>query len=162
MRGEPDGPWAYQQIELGYNYRMTDLQAALGSSQLKRLDEFVRRRHVLASNYGKLLAELPLTLPHQDPHGHSAFHLYVVRLQLDKLGKSHRQIFDELRRAGIGVSLHYIPVSHQPYYQDLGFRPGDYPQAEKYYSEAISLPMYPGLSDNAQMQVMQALKDILQ
>lgn len=158
---EPRGSWYYQQIELGYNYRMTDIQAALGASQMARLDEFVQRRHELAARYQDLLQGLPLTLPWQHPDTHSSFHLYVIRLQLDKLAKSHRQVFEELRGAGIGVNLHYIPVHLQPYYRQFGFRSGDFPEAEKYYSEAITLPLYPGLSEPDQDRVVAALKNIL-
>ncbi|MBU0593627.1 MAG: UDP-4-amino-4,6-dideoxy-N-acetyl-beta-L-altrosamine transaminase [Gammaproteobacteria bacterium] len=161
MQGESHGPWHYQQIELGYNYRMTDIQAALGASQMTRLDEFVQRRHELAARYQDLLQELPLTLPWQHPDTRSSFHLYVIRLQLDKLAKSHRQVFEELRGADIGVNLHYIPVHLQPYYRQFGFQAGDFPEAEKYYGEAITLPLYPGLSESDQDRVVAALKSIL-
>ncbi len=161
MQGESHGPWYYQQIELGFNYRMTDIQAALGASQLTRLDQFIQRRHQLAENYRALLHELPLTLPHQDRDSHSAFHLYVVRLQLDKIRKTHRQVFEALRDAGIGVNVHYIPVHTQPYYLDQGFAWGDFPLAEQYYREAISLPMYSGLTEQDQKQVADSLKEIL-
>lgn len=161
MEGESDGPWYYQQIELGFNYRITDIQAGLGSSQMKRLDEFVTRRHYLAERYDALLRELPLTLPWRQPDAYSSLHLYAVRLHLDAIGKTHRQVFDGLRQAGIGVNLHYIPVHTQPYYRRLGFEPGDFPQAEQYYREAVSLPLYAGLSDSEQDRVVQALKEVL-
>ncbi|MCL4469624.1 MAG: UDP-4-amino-4,6-dideoxy-N-acetyl-beta-L-altrosamine transaminase [Sulfuricella sp.] len=161
MEGEPDGPWYYQQIELGFNYRITDIQAGLGSSQMRRLDEFVARRHSLAERYDTLLREQALTLPWQHPDAYSAFHLYVIRLHLDAIGKTHRQVFEGLRQEGIGVNLHYIPVHTQPYYRRLGFKPGDFPQAEQYYREAISLPLYPSLSDSEQDRVVQALKRVL-
>lgn len=161
MEGEPDGPWYYQQIELGFNYRITDIQAGLGSSQMRRLDEFVARRHSLAECYDTLLREQALTLPWQHPDAYSAFHLYVIRLHLDAIGKTHRQVFEGLRQEGIGVNLHYIPVHTQPYYRRLGFKPGDFPQAEQYYREAISLPLYPSLSDSEQDRVVQALKRVL-
>ena len=122
MTHEPDGPWYYQQVELGFNYRMTELQAALGISQMQRLDEFVAQRHSLAERYNQLLADLPLTLPWQHPDSYSGLHLYVIRLQLNKIKKTHRQVFEELREAGIGVNLHYIPVHTQPYYQVMGFK----------------------------------------
>jgi UDP-4-amino-4,6-dideoxy-N-acetyl-beta-L-altrosamine transaminase len=147
MTHEPDGPWYYEQIDLGFNYRMTDLQAALGICQMERLDNYVSRRHELARRYGELFAELPVTTPWQHPDSYSGLHLYVIRLQLDKLKKSHRQIFESLREYGIGVNLHYIPVYRQPFYQKLGFRRGYCPDAERYYAEAISLPMYPILTD---------------
>lgn len=160
MEGSSHGPWYYQQLELGYNYRMTDIQAALGLSQLQRLDQFVERRRQLATQYDQLLAELPLTLPWQHPDTLSSWHLYVVRLSLnDKL--THRQVFEALREAGIGVNLHYIPVHTQPYYQNLGFQPGDFPEAEQYYREAISLPLYYGLSDADQQRVVKALRQVL-
>jgi UDP-4-amino-4,6-dideoxy-N-acetyl-beta-L-altrosamine transaminase len=157
MTHEPDGPWYYQQVELGYNYRMTELQAALGICQMERLDAFVARRHELAKRYDALLQELPVTTPWQHPDSYSGLHLYVIRLQLDKIGKTHRQVFEGLRGQGIGVNLHYIPVHTQPYYQNMGFKQGDFPEAELYYTEAISLPMYQGLVDEQQDQVVQAL-----
>jgi dTDP-4-amino-4,6-dideoxygalactose transaminase len=161
MEGDSDGPWYYQQIELGFNYRITDIQAGLGVSQIRRLDEFVARRRSLAARYDTLMRDLPLTLPWQHPDAYSAFHLYVVRLHLDAIGKSHRQVFDEMRQQGVGVNLHYIPVHTQPYYRGMGFKPGDFPEAEQYYREAISLPLYPGLSDSEQDRVAQALKSVL-
>lgn len=158
MTHAPDGPWYYQQIDLGYNYRMTDLQAALGLSQMQRLDGFVARRHAIARRYDELLSNLPVLTPLQHADGYSALHLYVIRLQLGLTGKTHRQVFEALREAGIGVNLHYIPVHRQPYYESLGFRAGQYPEAEKYYAEAISLPMYPNLSEAQQDQVVASLK----
>ncbi len=161
MTHEPDGPWYYQQIDLGFNYRMTELQAALGVSQMQRLDQFVARRHELAERYNQLLADLPLTLPWQDPDSYSGMHLYIVRLQLDKISKTHKQVFTELREQGIVVNLHYIPVLTQPYYQQIGFKQGDYPNAEQYYQETISLPMFHGLTDEQQEQVVRALIKVL-
>lgn len=161
MTHPSDGPWYYQQIELGYNYRMTDLQAALGVSQMRRLDTFVAGRHALARRYDSLLAGLPVTLPYQLPDTYSGLHLYVIRLNLDSIQRSHREVFDALRARGIGVNLHYIPVHTQPYYQTLGFRDDDYPNALRYYREAISLPMYSGLSFENQDQVVTALVESL-
>lgn len=157
MTKVPDGPWYYQQIALGFNYRMTDIQAALGLSQMSRLAEFIRRRHEIASRYDSLLAPLPLVTPWQHPDGHSGLHLYVIRLQLAELRKSHRAVFEALRRDGIGVNLHYIPVYLQPYYAAMGFRPGHCPEAERYYAEAISLPMFPGLTEEQQDRVVGAV-----
>ncbi|NQW95201.1 MAG: UDP-4-amino-4,6-dideoxy-N-acetyl-beta-L-altrosamine transaminase [Polaromonas sp.] len=157
MTHEADGPWYYQQIELGYNYRMTELQAALGVSQMERLDSYVTRRHQLAQRYDELLAQLPVTTHWQHADSHSGLHLYPIRLQLDKITKSHLQVFESLRELGVGVNLHYIPVYAQPYYQRMGFQPGDYPQAQAYYGEVISLPMYQSLTDAQQDQVVTAL-----
>lgn len=161
MTHVPDGPWYYQQVDLGFNYRMTELQAALGISQMERLDDYVSRRHILAKRYDKLLANLPVTLPWQLPDSYSGLHLYVIRLQLDNIAKTHREVFELLREQGIGVNLHYIPVYTQPYYQRMGFKPDDYPEAERYYSEAISLPMYPAMSEALQDQVITALQRAL-
>lgn len=156
------GPWYYQQVELGFNYRMTDLQAALGLSQLDKLEGFIARRRELAARYNRLLGRLPLTLPGSQLYAESAWHLYVVRLRLDAISLDHRQVFEGLRAAGIGVNLHYIPVHLQPYYRDLGFAQGDYPQAERYYAEAISLPMFPSLSDDQQDYVVGQLQRLLE
>lgn len=154
----PEELWFYQQIELGFNYRMTDIHAGLGLSQMRRLDQFVARRRNLAERYDTLLAGLPLTLPWQHPDACSAFHLYVIRLHLDAIGKSHRQVFEQLREQGVGVNLHYIPIYRQPYYQRLGFKPGHCPEAERYYAVAISLPMFPALNEALQNQTVKALK----
>ncbi len=161
MDRAPDGPWYYQQIDLGFNYRMTDIQAALGSSQLQRVDEFVARRQHLAGRYDTLLEALPLRIPFRHPDSYSAFHLYVIRLRLETIGKSHRQVFEALRGRGIGVNLHYIPVHTQPYYRDLGFKAGDFPQAEQYYREAISLPLFYGLTEAEQDHVAASLSEVL-
>ncbi|WP_085577826.1 MULTISPECIES: UDP-4-amino-4,6-dideoxy-N-acetyl-beta-L-altrosamine transaminase [unclassified Pseudomonas] len=152
------GPWYYQQVELGFNYRITDLQAALGLSQLGKLDAFVARRRELAARYDRLLAYLPLTLPSAQAEAESAWHLYVVRLQTERIGRSHREVFEGLRAAGIGANLHYIPVHLQPYYRELGFAEGDFPEAERYYTEAISLPMFPLLTDAQQDHVVEQLR----
>jgi dTDP-4-amino-4,6-dideoxygalactose transaminase len=161
MQGESHGLWYYQQLELGFNYRMTDIQAALGASQMQRLDEFVSRRRHLAAGYNQLLQDFSLLLPWQHPDAESSWHLYIIRLQLARIATTHSQVFAELRQAGIGVNLHYIPVHTQPYYQKLGFNIGDFPEAEKYYQEAISLPMYYGLSDENQERVVAVLRDML-
>jgi UDP-4-amino-4,6-dideoxy-N-acetyl-beta-L-altrosamine transaminase len=160
MIGELDGPWYYQQVELGYNYRITDIQAALGSSQLKRIDEFVSRRVELAKRYTQELRDLPVTLPCQSQDAHSAWHLYVIQIQLDKCKKSRRQIFEELRELGIGVNVHYIPVHMQPYYRSLGFKKGDFPNAEQYYEQAISIPMFYKLTDEEHAYTINCLKKV--
>ena len=161
MSRAPDGPWYYEQITLGFNYRMTDLQAALGLSQLARLDEYAARRHALARRYDEALAELPVRTPWQHPDSHSALHLYVIRLQLEQIGRSHREVFDALRAAGIGVNLHYIPVHTQPWYRAMGFGQGEFPEAEQYYAEAISLPLFPSMTDTQQAEVIAALRRAL-
>lgn len=160
MASEPAGPWYYEQLELGYNYRMTDLQAALGISQLFRLDKFVARRNELAKRYDTLLSDMPVNRPTVIPEAYSSWHLYPVRLQLDRIHRSHRQVFGALRERGIGVNLHYMPVHLQPYYRELGFREGMHPEAEAYGKEAISLPMFPGLAEADQATVVSLFGDI--
>jgi UDP-4-amino-4,6-dideoxy-N-acetyl-beta-L-altrosamine transaminase len=161
MERESDGPWYYEMTELGYNYRMTDIQAALGLSQLDRLDAFLARRRTLAARYADLLKELPLALPAYDALDESAWHLYVIRIKVDSIRATHRDIFERMREAGIGVNLHYIPVHLQPYYRRLGFQPGQFPESEQYYREAMSLPMFATLSDDEQVRVADALKAAL-
>lgn len=156
-----DGPWYYQQVALGYNYRMTDIQAALGVSQMARLTDYVTRRQEIAARYDRLMADMPLTLPWQHPDGYSAWHLYVIRLRLDKIHATHLEVFEALRARDIMVNLHYIPVHTQPHYQKMGFRPGDYPQAEQYYREAISIPMHPTLTDAEQDFVIEVLREAI-
>lgn len=161
MDREPDGPWYYQQLELGYNYRMTDIQAALGTSQLLRLDDYLARRESLAHAYDEALADLPVGLPRRPERDRSAWHLYVVRLRLSECPRGHRAVFEQLCEAGIGVNLHYIPVHLQPYYRNLGFREGDFPEAERYYEEAITLPLHPRLTEEDQRAVVAALRRAL-
>jgi UDP-4-amino-4,6-dideoxy-N-acetyl-beta-L-altrosamine transaminase len=161
MTRKPDGAWYYEQIELGFNFRMTELQAALGISQFDRLDDYVARRHEIAAAYDRLLAALPVLRPWQDPDGHSAYHLYVIRLKTDQLSRTRAEVFASLREQGIGVNVHYIPVYRQPYFEKMGFAHGDFPEAERYYSEAISLPMFPTLTANEQQAVVGALKKAL-
>lgn len=159
MSQAPAGPWYYEQIELGFNYRMTDIQSALGISQLNRLDEFVATRHAIATRYDAMLAELPVTTPFQHPDSYSAFHLYVIQLRTAEISRTHREVFEEVRRRGIGVAMHYIPVYTQPYYKKLGFSEGYCPLAEQYYSAAMTLPIYPGLSEEKQERVAAVLSD---
>jgi dTDP-4-amino-4,6-dideoxygalactose transaminase len=154
-------PWHYEQQELGYHYRMTDIQAALGTSQLRRLDDMVHRRREIARKYDEALAELPLTLPWQHPDTNSSWHLYVIRLKPDQLSKSRLQIFQELRAGGIGVNLHYIPVYHHPFYQKLSFQRSDFPESERHFAETISLPMFSKLTNDEQEEVILVLKKAL-
>lgn len=162
MTHAPDGPWYYQQVELGYNYRITDLQAALGVSQMARVDDYVARRHAIADRYDALLMGLPVLTPLRHPDGRSALHLYVIRLAPEALERpGHRAVFEGLRARGVGVNLHYIPVHTQPYYSKFGFAPGDFPASEAYYASAISLPMFPTLSEDDLRRVVDALKDTL-
>ncbi|WP_420791588.1 UDP-4-amino-4,6-dideoxy-N-acetyl-beta-L-altrosamine transaminase [Enterovibrio qingdaonensis] len=162
MEGESHGGWYYQQVDLGFNYRMTELQAALGVSQMNRLDDFITVRHHLADRYNELLKTLPVVLPFQLENTYSGLHLYVIRLQLDKLSLTHKEVFDALRDKGIGVNLHYIPVHTQPYYKKMGFNAGDFPESERYYREAISLPMFHAMTEEEQDTVVKVLTEILQ
>jgi UDP-4-amino-4,6-dideoxy-N-acetyl-beta-L-altrosamine transaminase len=161
MTKQPDGPWYYEQQVLGFNYRMTDIQAALGISQLARLDEFIERRNVLARRYDEALENLPLRLPTVRPENRSAFHLYVVRLDRSTVRLTHPEVFEALRARGIGANLHYMPVHLQPYYRELGFSRGQYPQAEAHGESAITLPLYAAFTDQQQDQVVLALKGVL-
>ncbi len=161
MNVPPPGEWYYEQIELGYNFRMTDLQAALGWSQLKRLPAFIARRQALAAEYDRLLAGLPVQRPRQHPDGRSSWHLYVVCLNNSSAAR-RREVFRALRAAGIGVNVHYIPVHTQPYYRQLGFKRGDFPVAEAYSDRCLSLPLHPGLTDADQDAVVAALSRVLQ
>lgn len=161
MDRKSDGPWYYQQIALGFNYRMTEMQAALGVSQFGRLDDYVARRHELAARYDKLLRGLPVVTPYQSESSYSGFHLYVVRLVLSEIEPTHLEVFEYLRSRGVGVNLHYIPVYRQPHYRQFGFVEEHFPQAEKYYREAISLPMFATLNDEQQNKVVAALDLIL-
>lgn len=160
MEVHDEGAWYYEQVELGYNYRLTDIQAALGASQMDRLETFLDERRRLAERYDELLDGLPLALPPRSEGSESAWHLYVVRVPA-VFGRSRLEVFDSMRQAGIGVNVHYIPVHLQPYYRRLGFGPGDFPAAERYYSEALTLPLYPGLTDAEQESVAVALRDAL-
>lgn len=148
-------PWFYAQFELGYNYRLSDLHAALGRSQLAHIDEFIARRRALAENYHQALADLPLILPQPDANG--AWHLYMVELT----AHDRTEVFNALRARGIGVNVHYIPIHWHPYYQQLGFKRGQFPQSEAYYNRALTLPLYPGLSADNQNEVIQQLKEVL-
>ena len=160
MMTEPShGAWYYQQLLLGYNYRMTDIQAALGLSQSMRLLPIIQKRQLLAANYNRLLAHLPVGLPALDSDNISAWHLYIIRLH-DKTKR--KAVFDGLRAAGIGVNVHYIPIHTQPYYQQLGFDWGDFPSAEDFYERIISLPMYPELSGEQQQYIADKLAELLQ
>ena len=156
-----DGPWYYQQIELGYNYRMTDIQAALGYSQMNRLDMFVARRRELAKRYDELLVGLPLRVPYQSSDTNSSWHIYVVRLDKTRVKKNKTEIFEEMKQRGVTLNLHYIPVHLQPYYQDIGFRQGDFSVSERYYEEAFTLPLYYNLTDEQQDEIVAALEEVL-
>lgn len=156
MTGTSDGPWYYEQVDLGLNYRMTEMQAALGLSQLPHLDAWVSRRHHIASCYHSELSDLPVMRPVQRQDRHSALHLYPIQVD------NRRQVFEALRAAGIGVNVHYIPIHTQPFYQARGFRPGQFPVSEAYYSRAISLPLYSAMTDTQQDQVLSALRGALQ
>jgi UDP-4-amino-4,6-dideoxy-N-acetyl-beta-L-altrosamine transaminase len=157
LLNKPDGPWYYEQIDLGFNYRMTDIQAALGLSQLKRLDEFVIKRHKIALNYNKFLIEDHIKLPYQDKDAFSSFHLYIIRINNTKNNIGHLNFFENLRNDGIIVNLHYIPIYKQPFYKKIGYDESNFPNAEKYYKEAISIPIYYSLSNEQQEKVIEKL-----
>ena len=159
MSREPEGPWCYQQIQLGHNFRLTDMQAALGLSQLVRLDEYVRYRNEIASKYDELLSEFPVELQVRNSNSYSAFHIYVIRLKLNESGRTRHEVYSRMRASGIGVNVHYIPVHTQPYYQALGFKQGDFPEAELYYANALTLPIFPGLTDAEQRTVVETLHE---
>ena len=161
MTGPSEGPWYYQQIDLGMNYRMSDLHAALGASQMTRLDAYVARRHELAGIYDRAFASLPVITPYQSPARLSAMHLYVIQLKSGGLAGGRSALFESLRESGIGVNVHYIPVHLQPYYRKMGFRANDYPEAESYYANAVSLPMYPAMTGEQQNKVIAALQAAL-
>jgi UDP-4-amino-4,6-dideoxy-N-acetyl-beta-L-altrosamine transaminase len=161
LEKKDEGGWYYEQQCLGFNYRMTDMQATLGLSQFERLDALVARRHAIASRYDALLMGLPLILPVREADRYSGLHLYVIQIDESRTAKSRREIFDGLRAAGVGVNVHYIPVHQQPDFQRLGFRDGDFPKAEAYYRRCISLPMFPDLTEEAQDVVVTALQGLL-
>lgn len=156
-----DEIWNYQQVSLGFNYRMTDIAAALGISQLSKLDEFLMRRNQIADQYRSSLNNLPIKLPWQSPDTKSSYHLYVIQLELERMKKSQKVVYKELQEKGINVNLHYIPVYRQPFYERLGFKQGYCQIAENYYKSALSIPMYPGLLDYEQESVIQAMQDII-
>lgn len=157
MASPSDGPWYYQQIELGYNYRLSDLHAALGLSQLHKLDQFIRQRRLLAERYRQTIATLPLLLPSEESYVSSAWHLYMVELtHHDRLS-----VYQQLHEKGIGVNVHYIPIHLQPYYQNLGFRKGYLPNTEHYYQQALTLPLFPSMTDEEQTTVIAALNEVL-
>ena len=161
MTHASDGAWYYQQIDLGFNYRMTELHAALGVSQMKRVDQYVARRHELACRYDQLLADLPLIIPFRADCSYSAFHLYIIRINGES-GTNRNVVFDFLRSQGIGVNVHYIPVHTQPYYSSLGKQVGygrvSFPQANAYYYETISLPLYATLTELQQDTEVEGLR----
>lgn len=161
MVAHSPGPWYYEQVELGYNYRLTDVQAALGASQLRRLDELQARRQAMARRYDTLLEPLPLIRPHVPADRISSWHLYVVEIDDRRCDISRAQVFQSLRNAGIAPNVHYIPIHLQPYYRELGFQSGDFPNAERYYSRALTIPLYPDMTEAQQDQVVAALASAL-
>ena len=161
MTKEAEGGWYYQQVGLGFNYRMTELQAALGVSQMERLDDFITLRHQRQKRYDELLKNLPVIAPYQDLDSYSALHLYPIKIQIDKVKSTRKEIFEALRKNDIGVNVHYIPVHTQPYYENMGFKKGDFPNAESYYESAISIPLFHVMTFEQQDQVIAALEKVL-
>ena len=161
MTKKSEGGWYYQQVELGFNYRMTELQAALGVSQMERLDEFVALRHEHQKRYDELLKNLPIIIPYQDLNSYSALHLYPIQIQTDIVKNTRKEIFEALRKNDIGVNVHYIPVHTQSYYENIGFKRGDFPNAESYYESAISVPLFHTMTFEQQDQVITALEKVL-
>lgn len=156
-----EGAWYYEQVDLGFNYRMTEMQGALGLSQIVNLEEFVNKRHVLADSYYNLLQHLPLTLPFQDADNYSSFHLFPVQIKSDRVAKSRKDVYAELQERKIGVNVHYIPVHTQPHFRDLGFFAGQFPNSEKYYANALSIPLFHHMTEEQQKTVCEALGDAL-
>jgi UDP-4-amino-4,6-dideoxy-N-acetyl-beta-L-altrosamine transaminase len=161
MSKTPDGPWYYEQIALGFNYRMTDLQAALGISQLGRVDEYVASRHRIADIYDAHFAGEELLLPARLAESYSGFHLYVIRLAMPDFASRKLSVFNALSNKSIGVNLHYIPVHLQPYYQAMGFKHGDFPEAEKYYQQAITIPLFPQMTTDQIEYVASSVKEAI-
>jgi UDP-4-amino-4,6-dideoxy-N-acetyl-beta-L-altrosamine transaminase len=161
IKTKSDDGWYYEQINLGFNYRMTELQAALGISQMKRLDEFINKRHILQKRYDDLFQYFPLTRPFQLPECYSALHLYPILIEIENNNNGRQQVFNELRKNGIGINVHYIPIHTHPYYRQLGFKEGDFPNCEAYYSRTISLPLYSGLALKEQDQIISTIDEIL-
>jgi len=160
MQGDIEGGWCYQQVELGFNYRMTDIQAALGHSQMQRLEQYIKTRHEIREKYDQLLSDLPLVLPWQSSDCYSALHLYPVQIK-DECNVSRTQVFNLMREKGIGVNVHYIPVHTQPFYQNLGFKKNDFINSIEYYQRTISLPLFSTMSEQQQLEVVSALKSSL-
>ncbi|MEO8157945.1 MAG: UDP-4-amino-4,6-dideoxy-N-acetyl-beta-L-altrosamine transaminase [Betaproteobacteria bacterium] len=161
MKGHSQGAWYYEQVDLGYNYRLTDIQAALGTSQMQRIDGFVRTRHAIADRYARELSDLPVVLPWQNPHAHSAYHLFPIRIDRARVSANRGEVFSRMRNGGIGVNVHYIPVHTQPYYRMLGFKDAQFPVAERYYADAISLPLFSTLDETRQRTVVRVLREAL-
>jgi len=160
MKEKPHGSWFYEQNELGYNYRMTDISAALGLSQLSKLDDFVDNRHLIARRYYDELRVENIKLPFQLENTRSSYHLFIIRTIAKEGPMSHKELFERLRKSGINVNLHYIPIYRHPYYEKIGFNKNDYPNSESYYSEAISIPIFPAMTEDQQNYVINTIKEI--
>jgi dTDP-4-amino-4,6-dideoxygalactose transaminase len=161
MERDSEGPWYYEQQDLGFNYRMTEVQAALGLSQLQRLPEMHQRRKTLADRYDRLLSDLPVLLPPRSNDRDSSWHLYAIEIDESRTRFTRAHLFAKLREADIGVNVHYIPIHTQPYYRRLGFKAGDFPNSERYYSRAISIPLFPRMGDADQDRVVSVIASVL-
>ena len=161
MMSKSHGPWYYEQIGLGFNYRMTDIHAALGLSQMNRLEDYIKRRNTIAQSYDTALQQLPLITPQVNSNCYSTYHLYVIRLQQKRTDLSRLDVFVSLRKKGIGVNIHYIPIFMHPYYQKFKFAASEFPNSIKYYNEAISLPIFPSMTENDQEKVIDTLFEVL-
>jgi UDP-4-amino-4,6-dideoxy-N-acetyl-beta-L-altrosamine transaminase len=157
----PEGPWYYEQQALGFNYRLTDMQAALGLSQLQRVDAMHTHRQALADRYDTLLSGLPVTLPARRADRNSAWHLYAIEIDGSRTARTRAEVFQRMRDAGIGVNVHYIPIHTQPYYARLGFQRGDFPASENYYERALSIPLFPAMTESQQRHVVATLAEAL-
>ena len=159
MKNKPDGLWYYEQLNLGYNYRLNDLQSVLGISQMQKLDSFVKERNIIATSYNGLFSRSQIDLPKIKSENYSSWHLYIIRINSNNNGLNRNFVFEKLRNNGVYVNVHYIPIYRHPYYQKMNFKLKDYPEAEKYYKEAISIPIFPGMTSEQQEKIISIISE---